>query len=148
MTLNDMDVFILGSSFARWIVFRINTMADAREFIAVPTIVWSALNLIDMNESKKEKATPTKIDINIPSMYMKLTKNQLFNKALPSIHPYICWINKIPEKAPTNIEPSREILMIPEHSLNIPPKEPRVNPTPKTINRNIIEPHVAVEIST
>ena len=90
MTLNDMEVFMFGSSFARWIVFRINTIAAAREFIAVPTIVWSALNLIDMNESKKEKATPTKIDISIPSMYMKLTKNQLFNKAFSPIQPYIC----------------------------------------------------------
>ena len=43
------------------VVLKIAQTAIAKEFKAVPTTVWSAFNLIETNESKKENKMPARI---------------------------------------------------------------------------------------
>ena len=77
----------------------------------------------------KEKSIEINIATRDPRIYKIATPPSVVVNQVFAAASAIIWRNIMPLKAPTTIEPSSAMLIIPEHSEYIPPNEPRIKPT-------------------
>src|SRR5574344_1966359 len=110
--------------------------ATATVLSAVPTIVWSAFNLIDTKDKRKEKRIEKTMAMMQAKKKMICTPAKVVQSHVPSAAVFMIWRKRIPVNPPKTIEPSRAMLIMPEHSENIPPKEPRIKPVPYIMRKN------------
>ena len=92
----------------------------ANKFKAVPTKVWSALNLMQATANKPEYNIPTIIDV-------KIVKRTTKNGFKPKPSPPTNLSTNNPAIPPTTITPSKPMLITPDLSENIPPKATSIN---------------------